>query len=552
MPHEAPDGAHASADSGSAAARGPRLLALDAWLAAYPDARVAVLGTDAMPLPLPPDIRLGPGHVLEDRSLLDLVEADDRAQVATGFVTARRTGQGVARARLVADGQAIQIRYMDLKPDLPICVRMCVDDRTAQDVPGAPDRAAARARVGIITKDEAARIVSLDEGAVALLGWSPEAVIGSSTLDFIHPDDRERALDNWWSMHLGAGSQVVRIRYRCGDGSWLWLDTSNSYDRSERGLGSVTCQVIDASREMAAIDALRRNEELLRRLTETVPVGLCFLTTDRAVSYLNPRLTELLATADVPDIDALQRLLTCDQPGSLVAAANEVLDEGRDREVGVTLEPADRAPIRCRVTLSAVLDAGEVTGALVCVVDVTELKRQATTDPLTGLLNRQAIFGMLTDALTGDIGAAGVLFLDLDLFKPVNDVHGHRVGDQLLAEVAERLRTAVRDHDVVGRLGGDEFVVVCPGLTQPQALERVAARIIACMRDPFALDDGSVTIGVSVGMTIADEPDDLPQRIIARADAAMYAAKRQADGPVWAPSRAQFERESREAAPANG
>ncbi|HEY5335695.1 MAG TPA: diguanylate cyclase [Mycobacteriales bacterium] len=487
-----------------------------------------------MPLPLPPEIRLGPGHVLEDRSLLDLVEADDRARVSTGFITARRTGQGVAQARLVADGQAIKVWYMDLEPDLPVCVRLCVDDRSRENVLGAPDRIAKRARLGIITKDEAARIVSMDEGAVDLLGWSPADVIGSSTLDFIHPDDRERALDNWWSMHLGAGSQVVRIRYRRADGSWLWLDTSNSYDRTERGTGSVICQVIDASREMAAADALRRNEELLRRLTETLPVGLCFLTTDRVVSYLNPRLTELLATNDVPDLDALEKLLTCEQSGSLAAAASEALDQGRDCEVAVTLVPADRAPIRCRVTLSTVLDEGEVTGALVCFVDVTELKRQATTDPLTGLLNRQAILGMLTEALTGEIGAAGVLYLDLDLFKPVNDEYGHRVGDQVLTEVAERLRTAVRDRDVVGRLGGDEFVVVCPGLKTPQALERVAARVTDCMREPFVHDHGAVTIGFSVGMTLADGPDDLPQRIIARADAAMYAAKRNADGPAWA------------------
>ena len=514
--------------------QGPRLVALHAWLDQHPEAKIAALGMDALPAVMPPEIALGPGHVVESGSLLDLVRPEDRPDVATGFVTARRTGQGLAHANLLAGGLGIEIHYMDLAPELPVLVRMCVEDRQGVAAPPAPGRAGGRGRLGIITKDEAGRIVALDEGATDLLGWRAEDIVGESTLELIHPDDHEKALENWWSMHLGGGSQSVRLRYRRGDGGWLWLDTSNSYDRSERGAGSVICQVIDASREMAATDALRRNEQLLRRLAETVPVGLCVVDADRTVSYLNPRLADLLGTTAVPDVVVLEQHLTTDLDGAFAAAVAAALGEGRDGEVDVTLVRRDLPPLRCRVTLSAVVDHDEVTGVLLCVVDVTELKRQATTDPLTGLLNRQAVLGTLQDVLVSREQLTGVLFLDLDAFKPVNDVYGHRFGDQLLIAVAERLRVAVRGRDVLGRLGGDEFVVICPDLTQPLDLETVAARVQEAMHERFVLDDVPVLLGVSIGMALADDPEDSPQQVVARADAAMYAAKRQAAGPVWA------------------
>jgi diguanylate cyclase (GGDEF)-like protein/PAS domain S-box-containing protein len=292
--------------------------------------------------------------------------------------------------------------------------------------------------------------------------------------------------------------------------------------------------VIDASEEMAAAEALRRSEQLLRRLTETVPVGLCLVTPDRSVSYLNPALGALLGTTDVADADALERVLAGDQPGVLGDAITEALVGGRDSEVDVTLQGAGPVPLRCRITLSAVLDQGDVTGALLCVVDVTELTRQATTDPLTGLLNRQAVLDILRDALADGPGQTGVLFLDLDRFKPVNDEHGHRVGDLLLVAVADRLRGAVRDQDFLGRVGGDEFVVLCPWVVRPEELEGVAARIVDVMRSPFRLEMSSVSIGVSVGMTVATRPEELPQEVLDRADAAMYSAKRTAAAAAWA------------------
>ena len=94
----------------------------------------------------------------------------------------------------------------------------------------------------------------------------------------------------------------------------------------------------------------------------------------------------------------------------------------------------------------------------------------------------------------------GVLYVDLDDFKPVNDRLGHGAGDHVLCEIARRLQGAVREDDLVARLGGDEFTVVCPGVTDPTILQSVAERLTAVVRDPIVIGDQSVTISASVGI----------------------------------------------------
>lgn len=171
------------------------------------------------------------------------------------------------------------------------------------------------------------------------------------------------------------------------------------------------------------------------------------------------------------------------------------------------------------------------------------LAQAATTDPLTGLPNRVALERRLVDVarqlpLRGELAAA--LYLDLDKFKPVNDTHGHRVGDRLLVSVAQRLSAAVRDVDLAVRLGGDEFVVLLVRLgsdarTAEERALMVAERIRASLDASHALRDErgrsvELQCPVSVGVAVL-RPNEEPKELLARADAAMYSAKRGA-GPV--------------------
>ncbi|HSK22070.1 MAG TPA: GGDEF domain-containing protein, partial [Egicoccus sp.] len=162
-----------------------------------------------------------------------------------------------------------------------------------------------------------------------------------------------------------------------------------------------------------------------------------------------------------------------------------------------------------------------------------ELARRAHHDPLTGLPNRANLSDALTRALARscrDGTPLSVLFIDLDGFKAVNDAHGHALGDELLTVVAERLEDAVRRGDLAARLAGDEFVVLCPGSTLADA-EVTADRILRSLCAPYRLSCGDVVIGASIGASQAC-PDDDVERLLHRADAAMYAMKSRHREPV--------------------
>ena len=155
-----------------------------------------------------------------------------------------------------------------------------------------------------------------------------------------------------------------------------------------------------------------------------------------------------------------------------------------------------------------------------------ELTVQATLDGLTGLANRVSFNAALTVALDEEsAGYTTVLFVDLDDFKDVNDVFGHRAGDDLLCEVATRLRRATRPGDLCARIGGDEFAILLRG-TGGAAAAEVARRIVQSVAAPALLDGGVVHIGASVGVATATSLTDLEQ-LIHHADVAMYAAKAQ-------------------------
>jgi diguanylate cyclase len=150
------------------------------------------------------------------------------------------------------------------------------------------------------------------------------------------------------------------------------------------------------------------------------------------------------------------------------------------------------------------------------------LHRMANSDALTGLPNRAACLARLDATLASPAGADGlaVLFCDLDGFKPVNDRLGHAAGDALLVAVATRLRSCLREQDLVSRFGGDEFVIVCGR----DAVGPVCDRIRKMVAEPITVAGEEVRIGVSVGVAYAG-PHSTTDDVIGRADLAMYAAK---------------------------
>jgi diguanylate cyclase (GGDEF)-like protein/PAS domain S-box-containing protein len=153
-----------------------------------------------------------------------------------------------------------------------------------------------------------------------------------------------------------------------------------------------------------------------------------------------------------------------------------------------------------------------------------------THDGLTGLANRSAFIGMVDRQPADELTT--VLYLDLDDFKPVNDTHGHALGDRVLAEVATRLRHAVRPTDVVARLGGDEFAVLCPAIGDLPAAGQLAERLVAAVAGPMTVDGIEVQIGLSVGIAALLKEDQAGE-VLERADTALRNAKLSGKGG-WA------------------
>jgi diguanylate cyclase (GGDEF)-like protein/PAS domain S-box-containing protein len=153
------------------------------------------------------------------------------------------------------------------------------------------------------------------------------------------------------------------------------------------------------------------------------------------------------------------------------------------------------------------------------------LEREASHDALTGLANRRAFFDRLRSSDAPDAPGT-VLFCDLDRFKPVNDVHGHTVGDQVLVVVGERLQRSVRPTDLVARYGGDEFAVFCPGLVDEGEIGELIERLRRAVSRPITLTGISVEIGISIGVAPLRAGSEADCVITAAAEA-MGAAKRQ-------------------------
>jgi len=191
------------------------------------------------------------------------------------------------------------------------------------------------------------------------------------------------------------------------------------------------------------------------------------------------------------------------------------------------------------------LDNSEDAGARAALEH--QLREQAQHDPLTGLANRTLLLQRLDDALAGapECGHVGVLYLDLDRFKTVNDSLGHAGGDDLLVRVGERLSAAVRPQDLVARLGGDEFVLLAEGLASPAEAALLADRVLDALAPPVQVGGTQVFVGASIGLVTARGTRRDARQLLRDADIAMYQAKRTGRGRASvfrAPMRAQASR----------
>jgi diguanylate cyclase (GGDEF)-like protein/PAS domain S-box-containing protein len=557
-----------NSDMDTSTARDGQTVALgaEALLREHPGALVCGLAGNGLIVPVPQSIGLWGQDLIEGRALVDKVVSQDRSAVVRLWLRAQEEGAASDRVRLLRKPSTwTTLHFIDLREMHGVLLGVIIpSDEEAEEAAETEKQAPAAPRFSWLTEDEGARVLDCDAGFTEMFGYTRADLIGNSVLDQIHPDDQGRAVEGWLAVLSTRRDQQTRLRRKRKDGTWMWVDTTlrNLLHDPEREC--VLVELIDISAEMQAQEALQEREELLRRLTAAMPVGLLHLDTDRAVVYNNARLLEILYGSDGPilhsDTDAaieeshapaasaatLLNTLTEDSSKELDGALDEVLREGVDRDVEVDITLPSGVWRRALMSLRALLRPnGEVYGAITCVLDITdsararhELERRATFDPLTHCYNRSSVLTMLEQELEReDASITGVAYVDLDQFKPVNDKLGHAAGDELLVLVAERLKLVSRDSDVVGRLGGDEFLVVLRDIPGPEMAMRAADRICETLCGTFELSNGKASLGASVGVACSDGRRIGCQELIKLADAAMYRSKEHGQClPVLAPS----------------
>jgi diguanylate cyclase (GGDEF)-like protein/PAS domain S-box-containing protein len=420
-----------------------------------------------------------------------------------------------------------------------------------------------------------------------LLGYDPEAVIGRNLLEFLHPDELDEIVESiarWVGRDGTPRGQRQRARTSAGD--WMAIEYEVIAGEAVVPFGDIV-MTLRRDHEADPTDAERRqmlhNEDRLVRLASVflhIPVerfedgldeaiaelaGLEWVTRVSAWRAAGDRVTRRAvweAPRNAPTISLPDRLRIDDWRFLRRLAAGEEVhirsashlpddwEEERSWMVGGGVRSSLSVPmlaggvftgfVMAEVTLgdiafdathlTTVRSAAAILAEAFARHDVElELARRAQCDALTGLPNRWAFAERLGDALAlaeaGSAAGVGVALVDLDRFKLVNDAFGHRCGDRLFAEVAQRFEQAAGESAVVGRLGGDELLVLHPDVGSLDDAVANTRSLVEVLEAPFEVEGEPVVLTASVGVAFAPDLDGGGDELVRRAEVAMYRAK---------------------------
>ena len=402
-----------------------------------------------------------------------------------------------------------------------------------------------RSPIGVAVIDADGYFRQINPAYCALYGYTEQEMIGRS-FTMVFPEDRRELTLKRHQRFLFEGAElrgefdVVRR-----DGSHLSVITESVRLPGEDGRPLRLVYVVDITERRRAEDALRQSEQVYRTLFETVPQGVVYHGLDGRVLRANPAAQRILGRT----LDELQGRAHGSRGWNVIRPDGSPLPEA-ERPAWRTLKTCE--PVRgeqmgivvpgrgvtwIEVTTIPVLQDGRLFEVYACFEDVTdrlalsrELAKRASTDFLTGLANRRSLSEHLLfqweQTRCHDEHRCAVLSVDIDFFKHVNDSHGHAVGDQVLKAVAAIMTGQVRSSDLVCRHGGEEFMLVLPDARLEDAVA-LAERLRATVESHTIRVDGTeLAVTISIGVSTVSVRDTAPELVLARADDALYDAKR--------------------------
>ncbi len=316
-------------------------------------------------------------------------------------------------------------------------------------------------------------------------------------------------------------TERLRVGQRQGSGLWD--------SRDKTALLTLTA---------VAGDILRSAELIarLRIITNSQNEGVIALDRDACITFANPAALHMFGRDSEADVfgTPLQEALGLRQRRIPIDFQRMVDDQVITQDAEGSLGPPDGETSDIAYSMTPLRSDGSHVGAVLVLRDVTErrafedeLTRRALHDDLTGLPNRRLLLERLDHALTRSATTGlhhGLLFLDLDRFKLVNDSYGHLVGDALLIQVAERLRAGLAAPDSLARMSGDEFIVLVEDVSEISEITAVAERLLLVLQEPFVVEGHHIFMSASIGVGLT-QLDRARDEMLALIDAATYAAK---------------------------
>ena len=411
-----------------------------------------------------------------------------------------------------------------------------------------PRPAKRKTRVGGVDRDEMLR-AAFDQAAVGM-------TLVSLDLRYLRVNDKFCEIvgysrDELLSMGLRDTGEIPGHEARekellRKDGSRVWVAVATSLARGKSGEPRYFISVVqDISEAKRATAALRESEERFRRTFELAGSGVAHIGMDRRFVRVNRRLCEMTGYSEDELLRLTGREISHPEDVDVINAQRPSLYAGEIDAVRVEKRYLRKDGSVIWVAFTMVVErnaAGEPQYEIAFFDDITARKQAeaalreseerfrqlAHHDTLTSLPNRALFYDRLRHTLAlakRNSWTVGVMLVDLDRFKTVNDTLGHAVGDKLLRQVAERLSKSVRTSDTVARLGGDEFAVVLNNLSAPEDAAVVGQKIIAAFQAPFQVEGHSLLSTLSIGAALYPNDSTDQETLLKNADAAMYRSK---------------------------